>query len=126
VKEKRAFAMENVMALWGLEKYLNAQVEYRSHQHNVDIHILVNVMARLSECLEHSTPLERSPRSAPAIPDPKAAVLPWLQVMRAAGISLQAMADRLNADSLPTSSGHGRWQQGTIGKLLAPVMATAR
>jgi hypothetical protein len=76
--------------------------------------------------LEHATPLERLPRSAPAIPDPKAAVLPWLQAMRAAGLSLQAMADRLNAEGLPASSGHGRWQKGTIGKFLAPVMATAR
>ena len=86
----------------------------------------MNVVARPSECLEHSTPLERSPRLAPAIPDPTAAVLPRRQAMRATGLSLQAMDARLNAEGLPTSSGHGHWQKGTIGTLLAPVKATGR
>jgi hypothetical protein len=112
--------MENVMTLWGLENYPNAQVEYRSHEHDVDLNVIVNVVVRLSKCLEHSTPLERLPRSAPAIPDPTAAVLPWRQAMRAAGLSLQAMADRLNTEGLPTQSGHGHWQKGTIGEAARP------
>jgi len=39
--------------------------------------------------------------------------------MQAEGLSLQKIADRLNADGVPTLSGKGRWQKGTIGNLLA-------
>jgi hypothetical protein len=38
--------------------------------------------------------------------------------MHGEGFSHQAMADRLNAEDIPTLSGKGRWQKGTIGKLL--------
>jgi hypothetical protein len=37
----------------------------------------------------------------------------------AEGLSLQAMANRPNAESVPTLSGKGRWQKGSIGNLLA-------
>jgi len=53
-----------------------------------------------------------------AIPDPKAAVLQRLRVMQAEGFSLQAIANWLN-EGVPTLSGKGRWQKGTIGNLLA-------
>jgi hypothetical protein len=33
-------------------------------------------------------------------------------------LSLQHIADRLNADGVPTLSGKGKWQKGTIGNLL--------
>ena len=91
--------------------------------------VVDQVMARLSERLEHSPRIERSEhssRSTPAIRDPKVALLHRLREMRAAGMSLQAMADRLNAEGLPTSSGHWHWQKGTIGKLLAQGKATGR
>jgi hypothetical protein len=39
--------------------------------------------------------------------------------LKAEGFSLQYIADRLNADGVPTISGRGRWQKGTIGNLLA-------
>ena len=39
--------------------------------------------------------------------------------MQAAGLSLQTIANKLNADGVPTLSGKGRWQKGTIGNLLA-------
>jgi hypothetical protein len=39
--------------------------------------------------------------------------------MQAEGLSLQAMANRLNNQGVPTLSGKGRWQKGTIGNLLA-------
>jgi hypothetical protein len=41
--------------------------------------------------------------------------------MQAECLSLQKMANRLNSDGVPTLSGKGRWQKGTIGKLLAQV-----
>jgi Recombinase len=49
----------------------------------------------------------------------KAEVLKRMQAMKAAGLSLQAIADRLTAEGVPTLSGKGRWQKGTIGNLLA-------
>jgi len=49
----------------------------------------------------------------------RTAVLKRLRAMQAEGLSLQKIADRLNADGVPTLSGKGRWQKGTIGNLLA-------
>jgi Recombinase len=62
---------------------------------------------------------ERAERSRPSIAAPKDAVLKRLRDMQAEGLSLQKIADRLNADGVPTLSGKGRWQKGTIGNLLA-------
>jgi Recombinase len=39
--------------------------------------------------------------------------------MQAKGLSLQAIANQLKAEGVPTLSGKGRWQKGTIGNLLA-------
>lgn len=50
----------------------------------------------------------------------KAAVLAQLDAWKAAGVSLQTMADRLNTSEVPTFSGKGSWKKGTIGNLLAP------
>jgi hypothetical protein len=36
-----------------------------------------------------------------------------------AGMTLQAIATQLNAEGVPTISGRGTWQVGTIGNLLA-------
>jgi Recombinase len=68
---------------------------------------------------ERSKRSERSGRSTPAIATPRAAVLSRLQAMQAEGLSLQKIADRLNHEGVPTLSGKGRWQKGTIGNLLA-------
>ena len=53
----------------------------------------------------------------PARPD-KAALVTRLHAMRANGMSLKAMVDQLQAEGLPTLSGHGQWQKGTVDKLL--------
>jgi hypothetical protein len=71
--------------------------------------------------LERSERPERAERSMPAITDHKAAVLSRLRAMQAEGLSLQAMANCLNNEGVPTLSGKGRWQKGTIGNLLAQV-----
>jgi len=83
----------------------------------------------LSLPVEANVRLERAERSMPAqgLPPapppvrsaPKASVLQRLQAMQAEGLSLQAIANRLNAEGVPTLSGKGRWQKGTIGNLLA-------
>jgi hypothetical protein len=67
-----------------------------------------------------SEPTQGGPPSPQlAITDPKAAVLQRLRAMQAEGLSLQAIANRLNNEGVPTLSGKGRWQKGTIGNLLA-------
>jgi Recombinase len=62
----------------------------------------------------------------PAITDHKAAVLKRSRVMQAEGLSLQAIANRFNNEGVPTLSGKGRWQKGTIGNLLAQGKEAAR
>jgi Recombinase len=49
----------------------------------------------------------------------KAALLRRIQALKSQRLSLQAIADRLNAEGVPTLSGKGRWQKGTIANLLA-------
>jgi excisionase family DNA binding protein len=48
----------------------------------------------------------------------KATMLARLRAMKVEGLSLQAMADRLNSEGVPSLKG-GRWQKGTIGNMLA-------
>jgi hypothetical protein len=48
-------------------------------------------------------------------------LMTWLHTLRGAGMSLQNIANELNARGVPTLSGKGRWQKGTIGKLLSPA-----
>ena len=69
---------------------------------------------------QHHTPgtPERSEHSTLTTNDKKS-VLTQLRAMQAEGLSLQAIANRLNNESVPTLSGKGCWQKGTIGKLLA-------
>jgi excisionase family DNA binding protein len=49
----------------------------------------------------------------------KAELLARLRALYAEGHSLQAIANQLNAAQVPTLSGKGRWQKGTVGNLLA-------
>jgi hypothetical protein len=85
-----------------------------------------------------TAPVDISQQPAPPVPAvsprgvavwDKAAVLTQLDAWKQAGLSLQAMADRLNTSKVPTFSGKGDWQKGTIGKLLvgrpAPVAKEA-
>ena len=44
---------------------------------------------------------------------------PATRTMQDEGLSLQAIANRLNKEGVPTLSGRGQWQAGTVGKLLA-------
>jgi hypothetical protein len=60
-------------------------------------------------------------RRAPEGKDQKTAILSRLQALQAEGLSLQTIANRLNNEGVPTLSGKGRWQKGTIGNLLAQI-----
>jgi hypothetical protein len=51
--------------------------------------------------------------------EPKAPMLHRLQAIQAEGLSLQVIANKLNAEGMPTLSGNGCWQKGTVGHLLA-------
>jgi hypothetical protein len=51
----------------------------------------------------------------------KLSIVKRLRDLQAEGLSLQAIANCLNNDGVPTLSGKGRWQKGTIGNLLAQV-----
>jgi hypothetical protein len=48
----------------------------------------------------------------------KAALVARLHQMRASGLSLSQIASQLQAEGLPTLSGKGQWQKGTVDKLL--------
>lgn len=73
------------------------------------------------ERAEHSRPAPSLQAAlTPAVAPPsKADVVTRLRTLREAGLSLQQIADLFNAEALPTLSGKGRWQKGTIGNLLA-------
>ena len=65
-------------------------------------------------------PAQAAEDTPPAHPTPlsQAQVLAQLQEMKTAGMSLKQLEDRMNQSGIPTFSGHGKWQKGTIGKLL--------
>jgi transcriptional regulator with XRE-family HTH domain len=63
-----------------------------------------------------------APETAPIVLSPqarKAALLAQIRARKAEGMTLQAIATQLNAACMPTLSGRGTWQAGTIGHLLA-------
>jgi hypothetical protein len=95
---------------------------------------LERLVGQVLERLERSEPSLTAPaggalppgegegESAPGAtiaPPSKADILARLRTLREAGLSLQQLADLFNAESVPTLSGKGRWQKGTIGRLLA-------
>jgi uncharacterized protein YcbX len=47
------------------------------------------------------------------------ALVQRIRTMTAEGLSTQIIANRLNAEGVPTLSGRGTWKKGTIGNLLA-------
>jgi Recombinase len=75
----------------------------------------------VDQVLEHPERSGRAERSMPVIAAPKIKVLEQVRMVQAEGLSLQAMANRLNNEGVPTLSGKGRWQKGTIGNLLAQI-----
>jgi len=86
--------------------------------------VVEQIVERLTERVERSERPERAERSMglPASASPnKAELMTWLRTLRGSGMSLQNIADELNTRGIPTLSGKGRWQKGTIGNLLAQV-----
>jgi DNA invertase Pin-like site-specific DNA recombinase len=56
--------------------------------------------------------------------DGEAEVLRAIEAMRAEGLSLRTIADRLNADQVPTKRG-GRWSASTVSRVLDPGVRAA-
>jgi hypothetical protein len=54
---------------------------------------------------------------APALPARR--LPPQAHMLAMPELSLQAIANQLNAEGIPTLSGRGTWKKGTIGNLLA-------
>jgi excisionase family DNA binding protein len=93
-------------------------------------------VSRAMECYKHTDRPEHPERpdrsthsgeraqrsiSTPAISSPtKAGLLKRIRAMRTSGLSFQAIADTLNQEAVPTLTGKGRWQKGTISNLLTP------
>jgi Helix-turn-helix domain/Recombinase len=131
--ERSINADQNIEALAG--HYLAQVMERQSHYVDLFLkeerthlvervveRVVDQVVERLGERLDaqRTGRDERSmERLIPAITDHKAAVLTRLRTLQAEGLSLQAIANQLNAEGIPTLSGKGRWQKGTIGNLLA-------
>lgn len=65
-------------------------------------------------------PVPKTPQSVPVgHPSPeKATVVARLREMRTQGMSLAQIAAEMQAESVPTLSGKGIWQKGTVAKLL--------
>jgi hypothetical protein len=45
----------------------------------------------------------------------KAALVPWLRVLLAQGLSHQAITTRLHVEGVSTLTGRRHWQKGTVG-----------
>lgn len=84
--------------------------------------VVEQVVERLTERSERPERSEHPDRST-ALPASasrsKAELVTWLRTLRGSGMSLQQIAAELNARGVPTLSGKGRWQKGTVGNLLA-------
>jgi hypothetical protein len=86
-------------------------------------HLMEQVLERLegSTMSALSSTAEDKKPTSPTSLGQRTAVLQQLHAMQAEGLSLQAMANRFNSEGVPTLSGKGRWQKGTIGNLLAQI-----
>jgi hypothetical protein len=136
-----ALARQALEAMAGqyLAQVMARQSDYFEAFHRDELDHLVNrivervveqMVERLTERFERSERFERAERSEPtaSLPspsppparhDPKAVLVIRLRAMQSEGLSLQAVADRLNHEAVSTLSGQGRWQKGTISNLLA-------
>ncbi len=63
---------------------------------------------------------DSTPEASPPTPrGPRAQLVSRVRAMYAEGLSMQAIANQLNDVGVPTISGKGRWQKGTVSNLLA-------
>jgi len=130
--------LEDLQA-WCMSEGLAMPVEMSERLERTQLPAIADMMARLDQMFTGMERLERlveQVQTAAELPTPagakrsehspsvsatpsKAELMTWLHTLREAGMSLQNMVNELNARGVPTLSGRGRWQKGTIGKFLA-------
>jgi excisionase family DNA binding protein len=79
-------------------------------------------MRRTAAAAERPQAPAPQPSAPPADINPlarKAALIARLRALQAEGRSQQEIANQLNGEGVPTISGKGQWQKGTIANLLA-------
>lgn len=85
------------------------------HQGN-GLQIQIDALAARVDALEgkpstaHQRPINETPE--------RLAALERVRRLRETGASFQQIASTLNLEGIPTLSGRGQWQPGTVGKLL--------
>jgi excisionase family DNA binding protein len=82
--------------------------------------VLVAPVAQEVEADADAEP-EAHPHLTPDLIDPqqrRAALVGRLQALRAKGLTLREIAMQMNVEGVPTISGKGQWQAGTVGNLL--------
>jgi hypothetical protein len=133
---EEAFVQQTMAALAGqyLARIMERQSDYFEAFLREELSHLVNrvverVVDQIAEPLEEGLALQTNTRSerswerptpallAPAR-DKKAEVLPRIRLLQGEGLSLQAIANRLNAEGMPTLSGKGSWKKGTLSNAL--------
>jgi hypothetical protein len=82
-----------------------------------------SISALVSRALDTLTHEAAAPPDTLSYEQRREALVQRLRAMHAEGLSLQAMANRLNREAAPTFSGRGRWQKGTISDLLSQAEA---
>ena len=89
---------------------------------------LERVVARvLDHRAQHAVPaIDVRPLRQPSerVKSKRSVILPRIRAMKADGLSLQAITNELNAAGIPTLSGRGSWQKGTVQTLLAQDVQT--
>ncbi|MGH8071964.1 MAG: helix-turn-helix domain-containing protein [Candidatus Entotheonellia bacterium] len=76
-----------------------------------------DLQAFLAASRRGDTSADGGPEDTP--PQRKARLVARLQALHAQGLSHQAIATQLSAEGVPTLSGKGTWQKGSVGHLLA-------
>ncbi len=126
---------EQVAARLQVSEYTGSMAAARPHQRPQARQILAGKAEDLEAFINHPPTLRLvdAPADSPLTPPTpsaetpqgrKAALLARLQAMKGEGLSTQAIANRLNAEGVPTLSGRGQWQRGTVGNLLAEAEGT--
>ena len=121
--EERLFSVEEVAERLGMSKWTITDWLKAGRLKGSKIGKFWRVQERdLQAFIDHPPPLQRASAAPPADVSPlarKATLLARIRALQAEGRSQQEIANQLNREGVPTISGKGQWQKGTIANLLA-------